>query len=73
MSLVPSASVCHRSQGPTLAATGAPGLSNSHLFFVRDAHTHTQFLVDTGSEVSAIPPTLADRRHSRPTHSHGSQ
>ncbi len=27
-----------------------------------DAHTHTQFLVDTGSEVSAIPPTLADRR-----------
>ena len=25
---------------------------------------HTCFLVDTGSEVSAIPPTHADRRHS---------
>ena len=29
--------------------------------YVSDAHTHTQFLVDTGSEVSAIPPTPADR------------
>lgn len=28
-------------------------------FFVSDAHT--RFLVDTGSEVSAIPPTPADR------------
>ena len=43
--------------GRTLAATGATGPTSSRLFFVRDAHTNTQFLVDTGSEVSVIPPT----------------
>ena len=31
---------------------------------MQDAHTHTNFLVDTGSEVSVIPPTPADRRRS---------
>ena len=54
--------------GRTLAATGVSGppqpSSSSRLFFVRDTHMHTCFLVDTGSEVSAIPPTHADRRHS---------
>ena len=50
--------------GRTLAATGVSGPSLSRLFFVSDAHTHTHFLVDTGSEVSAIPPTPADRRRS---------
>ena len=33
-------------------------------YFVLEPHTHTQFLVDTGSEVSAIPPSPADRRRS---------
>ena len=32
--------------------------------YLSDTHTHTRFLVDTGSEVSAIPPTPADRRRS---------
>ena len=50
--------------GRTLAATGATGPTSSRLFFVRDAHTNTQFLVDTGSEVSVIPPTPADRSRS---------
>ena len=50
--------------GRTLAATGVNGPIASRLFFVSDAHTHTRFLVDTGSEVSVIPPTPADRRHS---------
>ena len=47
--------------GWTLAATGVTGLTSSRLFFVSDTHTHTHFLVDTGSEVSAIPPTPGDR------------
>ena len=50
--------------GRTLAAAGAPGPMSSRLFFIRDAHTHTNFLVDTGSEVSVTPPTPADRRRS---------
>ena len=55
--------------GRTLAATGVPGpphppSSSSRLFFVYVILTCTRFLVDTGSEVSAIPPTHADRRHS---------
>ena len=47
----------------TLAATSDTG-SNSNsrlLFYVTDAHTHTHFLVDTGSEVSVIPSTSPKR------------
>ena len=50
--------------GRTLGATGTPGPTTSRLFYVRDTHTNTRLLVDTGSEVSVIPPTNADRRHS---------
>ena len=49
--------------GRTLAATGIPGPPPpSRLFFVSDKTTRTRFLVDTGSEVSAIPSSPADRR-----------
>lgn len=48
----------------TLVATGVPGPPLSPLFFVSDRTTHTRFLVDTGSEVSTIPPSPADRRRS---------
>ena len=41
-----------------------PGPMHSRLFFVSDRTTHTQFLIDTGSEVSVIPPSRADCRHS---------
>ena len=34
--------------GRTLAATNAPGQCPSRLFFIKDLHTHTLFLVDTG-------------------------
>ena len=49
--------------GRTLAATDVAGPNPSRLFYVRDTHTCTQFLVDTGSEVSIIPPSPSDRRH----------
>ena len=48
----------------TLAATSATGSPSSRLFYVRDTHTNSRFLVDTGSEVSVISPTAADRRRS---------
>ena len=47
--------------GRTVAATDATGLNSSHLFYVRDRHNNARFLVDTGSEVSVIPPTSSDR------------
>ncbi len=50
--------------GRTLVATSVTGPPYSRLFFVSDAHTNTRFLVDTGSEVSVIPPTPTDRRRS---------
>ena len=48
--------------GKSLAATGVIGPVFSHLFYVSDVRTHTSFLLDTGSEVSAIPPSASDRR-----------
>ena len=48
----------------TLAATSAAGSPSSRLFYVRDINTNARFLVDTGSEVSVIPPTATDRRRS---------
>ncbi len=50
--------------GRTLVATSVTGPPYSRLFFVSDAHTNTRFLVDTGSEVSVIPPNPTDRRRS---------
>ena len=44
--------------------TGVPGPPPSRLFFVTDPKMHTRYLVDTGSEVSTIPPYPADRRRS---------
>ena len=44
-------------------ATGVPGHLSSRLFYISDNNTHTRFLIDTGSEVSVIPPTPTDRRH----------
>ena len=45
-------------------ATGSSGPTYSRLFFVSDRTTHTRFLVDTGSEVSVIPPSRTDQHTS---------
>ena len=49
-------------KGRTLSATGVASRNSSRLFHVRDANTYTHFLVDTGSEVSVLPPSTTDRR-----------
>jgi len=43
-------------------ATGVAGLPTSRLFFVNDSNSHLRFLVDTGAEVSVIPPTPIERK-----------
>ena len=46
-------------------ATSVPGLSfsNSRLFYITDKLTGHRFLIDTGAEVSVIPPSQSDRQH----------
>ena len=49
--------------GHTLAARGVVGHSSSRLFFVMDKSSGTRFLIDTGADVSVIPPSHTDRSH----------
>ena len=44
------------------ATTSASNPTSSRLFYITDYHTKQRFLVDTGAEVSVIPPTPADRQ-----------
>ena len=46
-----------------LVATGTTSLLPSHLFFITDDNSAYRFLVDTGAEVSVLPPTHTDRKH----------
>ena len=47
-----------------VVATGAAGHQQpSRLFYVTDRSTRLQFLVDTGAEVSIVPPTPTDHLH----------
>lgn len=46
----------------TLAVTNFAGSYISHFFYIIDKVTGFHFLVDTGSEVSVIPPSLSERR-----------
>ena len=44
--------------------TSVAGLPHpSHLFYIHDRNSNTRFVVDTGAEVSVIPPTCGDRSH----------
>ena len=44
-------------------ATGSPGFSQqSRLFFITDKTTGMRFLIDTGAEVSVLPPSKNERR-----------
>ena len=47
--------------GQSLAATNVTGLQPSRLFYITDTSTGLRFLVDTGAQVSVVPPP-ADRK-----------
>lgn len=49
--------------GQLLAVTSATGLQHSHLFHITDRSTGTRFLIDTGAEVSVVPPSRTKRKH----------
>ena len=50
-------------QCQALAATSAPGIYRSRLFFVTDRSNGLHFLVGTGAEASVIPPSHTDHKY----------
>lgn len=59
--------VAGKLHGQSLVAASDIGQPRSRLFFVRDRITGTRFLVDTGAEVSVLPPSHVERRQKSPT------
>ena len=49
--------------GQLLMAAYMSGLLPSCLFYVTDRSNSLYFLIDTGAEVSVIPPSATDRKH----------
>ena len=49
--------------GQSFSATSVAGHSPSHLLFLKDHNSSRRFLINTGTEVSVIPPSAADRKH----------
>jgi hypothetical protein len=48
----------------TIDSAESSGVSHqSLLFYITDVSTKQQFLIDTGAEVSVIPPRPSDRTH----------
>ena len=47
--------------GQPLAATNVSGLGTCRLLHVTDRTNKLNFLVDTGAQVSVLPPTRSDR------------
>lgn len=49
--------------GQALMATSDPGnISRGRLFYITDHSLGLRFLIDTGAEVSVVPPTSAERQ-----------
>ena len=51
--------------GQSLAVTNATGLQPSRLLYITDKDTGLRFLIDTGAQVSVLPPTPQERKHPR--------
>ena len=49
-------------QGQYVEAADVAGLTPSRLLFVTDTCSSTRFLVDTGAQVSVIPPSLREKQ-----------
>ena len=43
--------------------TSVPGHTPSRLFYIKDHSSGLTFLVDTGTQVSVIPPTSLQQKH----------
>ena len=52
--------------GQSLVATSATGRFSSRLFYITDRTTKPCFLIDTGAEVSLIPPCVPYHKYPAP-------
>ena len=57
----PSLCLLGKREGQYVEATDVTGLNSSHLFHITDRRSGLRFLIDTGAQVSVIPPSPADR------------
>lgn len=51
-----------------IAAAGTTSLLPSRLFFITDSYSSYRFLIDTGAEVSVLPPSRTERKHPQDNH-----
>ena len=57
-------SITVKLQRQAIGTACSPGVSHqSRLFYVTDTSTKQQFLIDSGAEISVIPPLTSDRKH----------
>ena len=49
--------------GQPLVVASVTGQSQSRLFYITDRKSGLHLLVDTGAEVSVVPPTNTERKH----------
>ena len=49
--------------GQPLVVASVTGQSQSRLFYITDCKSGLHLLVDTGAEVSVVPPTNTERKH----------
>ena len=64
MFFLPTTSITIKLQRQAIDAAESSGVSHhSRLFYVTDTSTKQQFLIDTGAEVSVLPPRPTDRTH----------
>ena len=49
--------------GQPLVVASVIGQSQSHLFYITDCNSGLHLLVDTGTEVSVVPPTNNECKH----------
>ena len=57
----PSLCLLGKREGQYVEATDVTGLNSSRLFHITDRRSGLRFLIDTGAQVSVIPPSPADR------------
>ena len=59
----PMFTVSRKQPGQSLGAMGVTGHSQSRLFYITDHNTGLRLLVDTGAEVSIVPPSASEHKY----------
>ena len=63
------ATVFGKQASQAVNATNLPGGRSSRILYIQDRVLRLKFMVDTGADISAIPPSPDERRHINPNFS----